>query len=292
MGNRQGIIYEAILRLDQLMAPGESRFQAKVTARQSDTPFWSFSTGFIHSYRTRQMYQQHVFHFINWARATTGINRLTNLDARADELAGSYLRERIVSGKSAYTLQAERAALRLFFQQRDLAQDVELPRRVREHIQRSRTVTKQDRHFQPDHWQALIAFLRACGLRREEIGALFVREVYWTQADRLVVFVRHGKGGQSREVWVLPGCENAVWSVVTGRDPNDHVIAHLPKNMDIHSYRREYAQSLYLLLARNRTLPLPQGRLKPSDYDRSAALLVSEQLGHHRIDVMLRHYLR
>jgi hypothetical protein len=257
MGNRQGIIYDAIQRLDQLMAPGESRFQAKVAARQSGATFWSFSTGSIHSYRTRQAYQQHVLHFINWARTATGINRLANLDACADELAASYLQERVVSGKSAYTVQAERAALRLFFQQRDLAQDVELPRRVREQIQRSRTVTKQDRHFQPDHWQKLIAFLRACGLRREEIGALFVREVYWKQADRLVVFVRNGKGGQAREVWVLPGCEQAVWSVVVGRDPDEHVFAHLPKNMDIHSYRREYAQSLYLLLACDRTLPLP-----------------------------------
>ena len=96
--------------------------------------FSSFSTGSIHSYRTRQAYQQHVLHFINWARMATGINRLANLDARADELAADYLQERVVLGKSAYTVQAERAALRLFFQRRDLAQEVDLPRRVREQI--------------------------------------------------------------------------------------------------------------------------------------------------------------
>ena len=292
MGNRQGIIYEAISRFDQLMVPGESRFAAKSSARHAGETFWTFSTNTIHSHRTRQAYQQHVLHFINWARETHGVNRLKNLDAQAEALAVMYLTERVAAHKSPYTVQAERAALRLFFQQRDLAETVDLPPRRREQIQRSRVVTKQDRHFQPAHWLSTIAFLRACGLRREEAGALFVREVYWRSKERLVVYVRHGKGGQAREVWVLPGHEQAVWSMVEGRNPDEHVFSHLPKNMDIHSYRREYAQALYLYLAPGRTLPSPQGRLKPSDYDRVAALTVSEQLGHHRLDVMLRHYLR
>lgn len=106
------------------------------------------------------------------------------------------------------------------------------------------------------------------------------------------MFVRNGKGGQSREVWVLPGYEQAVWSMVVGRVQDEHVFAHLPKNMDIHSYRREYVQALYLHLAPEYILPPSHRRLKPGDYDRAAALMVSEQLGHHRIDVMLRHYLR
>ncbi|GER88935.1 hypothetical protein KDW_30970 [Dictyobacter vulcani] len=119
-----------------------------------------------------------------------------------------------------------------------------------------------------------------------------MREVYWQSRERLVVYVRNGKGGQAREVLVLPGHEQAVWSRVEGRNADEHVFEHLPKNMDIHSYRREYAQALYLWRASGRTLPSPLGRLKSSDYDRQAALFVSEQLGHHRLDVMLRHYLR
>jgi Phage integrase, N-terminal SAM-like domain. len=267
---------------------------AKASARHAGETFWTFSTDTIHSYRTRQAYQQHVLHFINWARDMHGVNRLTSLDMQAEELAVTYLAERVAAQKSAYTIQAERAALRLFFQRRDLAASVVIPPRRREQIQRSRMKTKQDQHFQPAHWQEMIAFLCACGLRREEAGALFVREVYWQSKDqeRLIISVRNGKGGQPREVWVLPGHEQAVWSLVAGRDPNEHVFAHLPKNMDIHSYRRTYAQALYLSLAPGYALPSPHGRLKASDYNRTAALIVSEQLGHHRLDVVLRHYLR
>ncbi|BCL80974.1 tyrosine-type recombinase/integrase [Ktedonobacteria bacterium brp13] len=292
MGNRRGIIYEAIARLDQLMAPGQSRFAAKVAARQAGESFWTFSTNTIHSHRTRQAYQQHVLHFINWAREQYGVNRLISLDALAEELTTIYLTQRVSAQKSSYTVQAERSALRLFFQQQHLADTVAIPPRKREQIHRSRGVTKQDQHFQASHWQSTIAFLRACGLRREESTALFVREVYWQSRERLVVYVRNGKGGQSREVLVLPGHEQAVWSLVEGREQDEHVFAYLPKNMDIHSYRREYAQSLYLWLAPGRTLPSSTGRLKPGDYNRQAALFVSEQLGHHRLDVMLRHYLR
>ncbi|GER88933.1 hypothetical protein KDW_30950 [Dictyobacter vulcani] len=171
MGNRRGIIYEAIARLDQRMVPGQSRFAAKASARQAGEHFWTFSTQTIHSHRTRQAYQQHVLHFINWTREIYGINRLSNVDAQAEELATAYLTQRVIDQKSAYTVQAERAALRLFFQQQDLADTVAIPPRKREQIHRSRGVTKQDRHFQPDHWQSTIAFLRACGLRREEAGA-------------------------------------------------------------------------------------------------------------------------
>jgi hypothetical protein len=62
--------------------------------------------------------------------------------------------------------------------------------------------------------------------------------------------------------------------------------------MDVHGYRREFAQALYLYHAPGRTLPPATGRLKRSDYDRDAAQRVSWALGHQRIDVVLRHYIR
>jgi hypothetical protein len=61
--------------------------------------------------------------------------------------------------------------------------------------------------------------------------------------------------------------------------------------MDVHAYRREYAQALYLSLA-DLKLPPPEGRLKHSDYDLAAVQRVSWALGHNRLDAVLRHYLR
>src|SRR5215471_20482195 len=116
MGYRKSIIREAIERLDSLMAIGQSRFQAKQAQRASPAKAgWTVSTGRIHSHTTRKVYQQHILAFINWVRTTHGITRLAWLDQRADELITQYLRAHVAAGRSAYTLQSERAALRLFF---------------------------------------------------------------------------------------------------------------------------------------------------------------------------------
>jgi hypothetical protein len=113
MGNRKGIIYEANERLDAKMKLKESRFEEKKARREAGEHVWTFSSGLIHSHGTRNAYQQHIMRFIQWSRNHYGIRRLSLLDERADELATEYLSERLTQGCSPYTIQAERAALRL-----------------------------------------------------------------------------------------------------------------------------------------------------------------------------------
>ena len=54
----------------------------------------------------------------------------------------------------------------------------------------------------------------------------------------------------------------------------------------------KYAQSLYLYHAPGWTLPNPAGRLPRNSYDEEALQIVSWALGHNRMDVVKRHYLR
>jgi integrase len=293
MGSRKSIIREAIERLDSLMAIGESRFQAKQARRAASAEAgWTVSTGRIHSHTTRKVYQQHVLAFINWARALHGITRLAWLDERADELVTQYLTEHVVAGRSAYTVQSERAALRLLFGNWSLAAAVSIPRRTRTTITRSRGPASHDRHFQPAHWQAHIRFAQACGLRRAELRDLRVRDVYTAEDGTLFVHVKNGKGGRPREVPVLPGHKEEVQAVVQGRAPHEKVFDHIPRHMDVHSYRRDSAQQRYLQQAPGQALPPVEGRLKRDDYDPAATQEVSWALGHNRLDVVLRHYLR
>ncbi len=104
--------------------------------------------------------------------------------------------------------------------------------------------------------------------------------------------VRNGKGGKSRTVPVLVGHERDVLCLREGRQDDELVFSRIPKHLDVHSYRRAYAQALYLSLAPGRSLPPPTGHLNPSTYDADAVMAVSEALGHNRKDVVLRHYLR
>ena len=127
MGNRKGIIYEALERLDSLMAIDEKRSTAEAEALEAGELTEGLSIGKIHSYQTRTTYQKIVLDFIGWARCEYSINRLNRLDARAEELVSDYLSLRIVQGYGTWTLKTERSALRLFFFNCQLAADVPFP---------------------------------------------------------------------------------------------------------------------------------------------------------------------
>lgn len=279
------------------MAIGESRREAKQAVRTSGERTWAFSTGKLHSFKTRSVYQEHVLRFINWCRDIHQVRSLEDLDTRADELGSQYLTEQIQVNKSPYTLQVERSALRLFFSNRSLAQSVTLPRRTRTHIMRSRGPAAHDRHFQPANWEPLLNFLRATGLRRNELRLLRVRDIVEWDTDpdyfgQTTVKVINGKGGKSRTVPVLVGHVQEVLAMHAGRSKEELVFPRIPKHLDIHSYRRLYAQALYLSYAPGWTLPPSEGRLRRSDYNVEAVQAVSRALGHNRKDVVLRHYIR
>jgi integrase len=295
--HRRSIVKEVIDRLDEKMAIGQSRRKAKPAARASGEHVWTYSTERIHSFKTRGVYQGHLVRFARWAHATHQIKNLEELDTRASELASAYMQQRLDEGKSPYTLQAERAALRLFFSDRALAQDVTLPRRARANITRSRRPVAHDRHIQLAHWQPLIHFLEVTGLRRNEVwllrvGDIVARDTEPDFAGQTTVKVRNGKGGKSRTVPVLAGREQDALSQKEGRQDDERVFPAIPRHLDIHSYRRAYAQSLYLTFAPGRSLPPLVGRLNRSEYDAEAVLRVSHALGHNRTSIVLHHYLR
>jgi len=159
------------------MAINESRGKAKEAAREHGESTWAFSTGRIHSFKTRSVYQEHTLRFVSWARSTYNIRSLEQLDPRANELASTYLQHHLADSKSPYTLQVERAALCLFFNNRELAASVALPRRARTSITRSRGTKKHDRHFQPANWPELVKFLQATGIRRQELRDLRSQDI-------------------------------------------------------------------------------------------------------------------
>ncbi len=275
------------------MHMGESRFDAKKERREAGEKIWSFSDGKFHSHGTRNSYQQHILTFIQWARATHAVRRLDVLDQRADELATEYLSDRLTQGKSPSTLKTERAALRFFFDNRDLASQVDLPARKREDITRSRKPTIRAREFQPANWPHLIKFLQATGLRDNEVKHLQIEDIVKKATGEAEIIIKKGyaKGGRPRQVPVLPGHEEDVLPLREGRDPKELVFVRIPSRLHAQQYRRAYAQAYYQHLS-GRELPPTGRRLRRSDYDEAAVLQVSQALGHNRKDVVLRNYLR
>lgn len=293
MPKRKSLIFEALERLDGLMAIGEKRSEAKAAAQARGESIFAFSDGRIHSYQTRSTYQATVMRFLHWCRDIHHLRRLDQVDARADELASAYLVQRISEQKSAWTLQTDRSALRCFFRARDLASKVALPLRRRENIVRSRRPGVRNPHFQVANWQPVLQFLQATGLRREEVRDLRVCDVSPVLPDgSLRVTVVRGKGGKRRVVPVFPGREQAVLTVIEQRRPDEPVFARIPTGLVIQGLRRQFARELYEYYV-GHSLPLPgNAPLRLHDVDREAALRVSRALGHNRVDVVVNNYLQ
>jgi integrase len=292
MGKRPGAKYVAVQRLDALMADHQKRSDAKAVAKAQGESLFAFTDGKIHAFESRNNYQKIVMRFLDWCRETQDLRDHDLIDEQADELVSLWLVERIDQNYSAWTLQTERSAMRMYFQNRHLADCVELPKRRRENIKRSRYPTVRDKHINLDNWQHVIKFCLSCGLRREELRDLLVRDVYERPPHgELIVQVRKGKGGKDRKVVVFPGREQAVLDAVAGKEPEVHVFNRISGLLDIHSYRRQFAQELYEHLS-GRPLPPLEGRLSSPDLDHDAALEVSHRLGHNRIDIIFGHYLR
>ena len=106
---------------------------------------------------------------------------------------------------------------------------------------------------------------------------------------------RKEKGGKERLSRIIGNIGNVV--DLMHKAGKNKVFPIISGGADIHSYRRDYANTFYRILAR------PLDTLIEDDlyvcqkdkagvvYDRWAMLCVSENLGHNRIDVIAAHYL-
>ena len=207
MSRHPSLVHEVLCRFDTLKAFGTSRHDLKAEQRNAlrvagKPTSWSHSTGRIHSFGTADTYKRHTLAYCSWARAVHGVHHLADLDARAAELVPLYLRGQLEAGKSPYTVQMLRSALRMFHQDHSLGGEVAIPRRRREDIRRSRGETASDRRINPDRYHDLIAFLQATGLRRREAQALRVKQIVDLGAQDLAVEVINRKGGKARTVVV------------------------------------------------------------------------------------------
>jgi hypothetical protein len=105
--------------------------------------------------------------------------------------------------------------------------------------------------------------------------------VYQGHDGQVYVYVENGKGGRPREVQALPGQNEDVWTMHEGRPDDEKSIRADPAPPGC-SFRP----------SRICTGTLPALRWMPPTDDRTAAEWVTWALGHNRIDVVLRHYIR
>jgi hypothetical protein len=63
---RRGAKYDAVQRLNALMADGEKRSEAKAEARLRGESLFAFTDNKIHAFESRNNYQKVVMRFLTW----------------------------------------------------------------------------------------------------------------------------------------------------------------------------------------------------------------------------------
>ena len=282
------------------IAFGKSKHLDKI---EQETTFGK-STYKIYSFSTYDTYNKVGREYGKWL-ADKGIkyDKLANTELYARE----YIETRLVEGKSVYTLKMERSALGMIY-----GHNIEVPLPVRHNrdVKRSREETSNDKHIsRTGKYADIFIIATATGCRRCDLKSLNVNSLV-ERNGKYFLEIKQSKGGRNRLAPVLPSKADEVKKIfehtrVTGKTK---LFDNIPKEIDVHGLRREYAQELYHTLSDEKSLrddylscyPARHENVK-SDYyrdregnvfERDTVYVVSQALGHNRIDTSITSYLK
>lgn len=270
--------HQVKLALDQKLRIGESKHQAKIRG-DADKYIYSWST-----YRT---YLKHCCYFVDFCKNNHECRDLQDCRQYVEE----YMRSR--AHLSAYTQKLELSAISKLFDQKF---EIELNKRVRSEIKRSRLQVERDYHFSESKNQNLITFCKCTGLRRSELQAFRSEDLIVKNGQLFVNVHRASKGGKTRISPVI-GTQEELKLVLQLCKNSERPFIRVNSKADIHSYRAEYCKRVYKLHERpleqlsKEDLYICRKDKKGQVYDRKAMLIASQALGHNRISVIADHYL-
>ena len=277
---KPSLIRQIVNRLLAMRSFKRSKHQDKI--RNNGKP----AGNCIYSGCTLSNYIAMCCRFGHWVRQAHGCN---DLDA-ARQYVSAYLRLRIQQGKSAWTIRAETAALAKLFQVSMSDFGVQLPTRRRRDVKQHHANRWVGRYDEKKHY-LLEALCRACGLRRHEVAQLHPTDAYRSAKGNVIVHVRQGKGGKERFVIALNDLPLELAEQAAARG-DKLIFSYMPKYAPVHTWRRAYAQDLYLRLARPvEEIPRQEQYICSGEragiiYDKRAMQAVSKMLGHSRLDVV------
>ena len=250
------------------------------------------SSQYIHSDATYRTYKQQVNHFVDFMQA----NGYRYMPSPSDfkNMTTAYIEKLKSEGKSAWTIQTALCAIAKAVNLKTTDFNIDLPKKERAAVKRSRYEVEQDKHVSKAHNDALINFCKCTGLRRREVEKVSTKDFH-EKNGFLFVFVKNGKGGKPRDIRVFGSSVeiNKIKKLIA--DKEGRVFEKVPKNIDIHSYRAIYAARVYKHFERE-NIPREDKYFCRKDkagivYDRHAMELASFSLGHNRIDVIATSYL-
>lgn len=281
-------IYQGKLRV------GQSKYEDKIA---------DISKDYIYSYSTFKTYMKEANYFATYCKEK---HKCKTID-QCKPYISEWMQSR--SDLSPYTQKLDVAALAKLYGVSAENLGIETPERKRNAITRSRGVKKRDSHFSEKKNADIVLFCKCTGLRRSELAAVRGNMLTTDYKGRICINItgNMAKGGRPRKAPIIGDIDRII--EMMNDAGSNKVFQKVPSNMDVHSYRAEYATSIYKMMARpissipydrvNRNGKRYQSQVyvcrsdqKGKKYDKIAMLEASKALGHNRINVVGEHYLR
>ena len=278
--SKESLIYQIKKAFDSLDCTGQSKHDAKDEHGHVDG---------VYSYETMSKYKSVCCRFVKWCKERHGCKTLKEFRKYGDEWI-----EGMIGTYSASTIKQYASAVAKMYQC-STKEFIKTPSRYRADIKRSRGEKVRDAHFSEGNHKVIVDFCKSVGLRRHELEAIKKDDLYIIDGE-YYVHVRRGKGGKERYAKVIGDVKNVIDCFSKAENnPNGKVFPKIPNAMDVHGYRRVYADTYYRMIARN-GIPRSDRYICRKDkagivYVKNAMLTVSRSLGHNRIDVIAQSYL-
>lgn len=278
------------------------------------------STYKIYSYSTYNTYLKVAKEYAKWLTDTKHIGKYERM-GNTEQYTTEYLKYRQDNGMSMYTLKMERSALSMLYSKQI---DYELSKRNPKTITRSRKESTNDKHYNRNgKYKDVFIMALATGGRRKDLINLHASDLKEINGNLYITFNR-SKGGRNRITPVRLEYAEQVRDIFLKKRVSGakQIFDKIPSKIDIHSLRREYAQNLYqdiietpslrdeylkqypkrkeLKTNTNRngvvyTKEIKTDTYKDRDgniYNRNDLYVISQALGHNRIDTSITHYLK
>lgn len=243
---------------------GKSRHQAKLDAKEQGGKVEG-----IYSYNTYGAYKQASKTFCSWVKKE--FPEIKYLDQIDKDICAIYIRHRAESC-SAYTYSQDIAMLNKCLDVGITKEFCGVSKRSLNNI----TNNRSDNGFKTSSG-AIESILRGTGLRRNELVKLKVENLLINENKVVGVRVKAGsKGGRPRDVEVRREFQEPIYKLIEGLESHSKVInEQIPKELQTHRLRAEYAQNMYKeLIELGRNDPLQD---------------LTQNMGHNRKGVLV-HY--
>lgn len=267
MARLPSLNHQMFQRLEEKKAIGESRHLAKLKAKNQ---FKKVET--IHSYKTYDAYKQSSKTFIKWLKQK--FPEIKDINDITKDIGAMYVKYRAEQGVSPYTYSQDIAML-------NKTLSLELNKAYCGVVNRSiNAITKGrvDNGFRTTSGDLEI-IIKSCGVRRNELYNLKKSDllIHDNKVTGVIVRAKAGsKGGRPRKIEVIGKYQETFYKIVESINIDSKiVIDKIPKQLQTHRFRAEFAQEKYQEL-------INLGRLDPLKD-------LTQSMGHNRVSVLV-HY--